>query len=140
MTVRIVSISTGIMILSHQFCSDKRYTCIHQGCLPTPDSPPVYFSTWTSLQHHIRTAHPPTCVHPSCKGKTFSSQKGLRAHEKIHEQRDLEAEIEAVAVADLGSDADIGKTGKRRRGGEIGRDWKCDNEGCTKDFKSVWIF
>lgn len=25
---------------------------------------------------------------------------------------------------------------KRRRGGELGRDWKCEVEGCTKDFKS----
>ena len=28
---------------------------------------------------------------------------------------------------------------KRRRGGEIGRDWKCDVDGCDKDFKSVGI-
>ena len=26
---------------------------------------------------------------------------------------------------------------KRRRGGEIGRDWKCTEPGCDKDFKSV---
>lgn len=26
---------------------------------------------------------------------------------------------------------------KKRRGGEMGRDWKCDIEGCEKDFKSV---
>lgn len=28
---------------------------------------------------------------------------------------------------------------KRRRGGEIGRDWKCDVDDCDKDFKSVSI-
>lgn len=26
---------------------------------------------------------------------------------------------------------------KPRRGGEMGRDWVCEREGCTKDFKSV---
>lgn len=26
---------------------------------------------------------------------------------------------------------------KRRRGGDWGRDWICDFENCTKDFKSV---
>ena len=26
---------------------------------------------------------------------------------------------------------------KRRRGGEVGRDWKCAVAGCEKDFKSV---
>ena len=28
---------------------------------------------------------------------------------------------------------------KRRRGGEMGRDWKCEIEGCGKDFKSVCL-
>ena len=27
---------------------------------------------------------------------------------------------------------------KKRRGGDHGRDWLCDFEGCTKDFKSVF--
>ncbi|KAJ7350372.1 hypothetical protein DFH08DRAFT_108248 [Mycena albidolilacea] len=26
---------------------------------------------------------------------------------------------------------------KKRRGGELGRDWKCEFDGCTKDFKSA---
>lgn len=29
-------------------------------------------------------------------------------------------------------------TVKKRRGGEHGRDWACDFEGCAKDFKSVF--
>lgn len=28
---------------------------------------------------------------------------------------------------------------KRRRGGELGRDWVCEEEGCGKDFKSVCV-
>lgn len=104
---------------------DKRYTCVHQNCLAVPGQSPTYYPTWTSLQHHIRTAHPPTCVHPSCNGKTFSTQKGLRAHEKLHLEWDAEAQLEANEPPR-----------KRRRGGELGRDWKCDVEHCGKDFKS----
>ncbi|KAG6837805.1 hypothetical protein H0H93_016173 [Arthromyces matolae] len=94
-------------------------------------STPIYYSTWTALQHHMRTAHPPTCMHSSCDGRVFASQKGLRAHQKLHEQRDLEDTMTL-------SDPDDGDRPprKRRRGGEIGRDWKCEKDGCDKDFKS----
>ena len=30
-----------------------------------------------------------------------------------------------------------GQRPKRRRGGEVGRDWVCEEEGCEKAFKSV---
>ncbi len=50
-------------------------------------------------------------------------------------------EIEEQLAVDAGSEheSDIGEERgrKRRRGGEVGRDWKCDVEGCSKDFKSV---
>ncbi|KAJ7600890.1 hypothetical protein C8J56DRAFT_813832 [Mycena floridula] len=105
--------------------NDKRYTCLLGSCAPSGGSP-VYFSTWTLLQHHTRTAHPPTCNDPSCNGKTFSTQKGLRAHQKIHETRELEAAL----------DLDEEPAHKKRRGGELGRDWVCDAENCDKDFKS----
>lgn len=104
---------------------DKRYTCVHQNCLASPGQSPTYYPTWSSLQHHIRTTHPPTCAHPTCNGKTFSTQKGLRAHEKLHVEWDAEAQLEANEPPR-----------KRRRGGELGRDWKCDVEHCGKDFKS----
>ncbi|KAJ8076902.1 hypothetical protein PM082_001325 [Marasmius tenuissimus] len=79
----------------------------------------------------MRTEHPPACTHPKCNGRKFASQKGLRAHQKLHEERDVEAALDA-------SDAEDGDTRprKQRRGGEIGRDWKCEWEGCGKDFKS----
>ncbi|CCM00919.1 uncharacterized protein FIBRA_02965 [Fibroporia radiculosa] len=93
-----------------------------------------YFSTWSALQHHIRTAHPPTCPHPSCKGKTFTAQKGLRAHLKIHAERNLEVDLESAMVNS--GDEDAERPRKRRRGGELGRDWICPEPACGKDFKS----
>ena len=92
----------------------------------------------------MRTAHPPTCPHPACAGKTFSAQKGLRAHLKIHAERELEAALEqhcGVTQGDGGEDGDLeGRPRKRRRGGEVGRDWVCEHPGCAKDFKSVRPF
>lgn len=84
----------------------------------------------------MRTAHPPTCPHPSCKGKTFSQQKGLRAHLKIHAQRDIEADIDVAVDSE---EDETERPRKRRRGGEVGRDWVCEVEGCSKDFKSVCL-
>ena len=76
------------------------------------------------------------CPNEECSGKTFSSQKGLRAHLRLHEQRDLE---NVLSEHEDGSSGEDGPSRKRRRGGEVGRDWKCEVEGCTKDFKSVRI-
>ncbi|KAG6333160.1 hypothetical protein ID866_5927 [Astraeus odoratus] len=111
---------------------DNRYMCSHPNCIPGPDHDAVYFGTWTSLQAHIRTAHPPTCIHESCKGRTFASHHNLRAHLKLHEQR----EAEAMLLSGDESDDEEARTRKRRRGGELGRDWKCDYPDCGKDFKS----
>ena len=107
---------------------------MHAACLPDSDNTPNYYPTWTALQHHIRTAHPPTCTHASCNGRVFASQHGLRAHQRLHEQRDVE---EKMAVSDIEDSDSFQSPRKKRRGGEIGRDWKCDVDGCIKDFKSV---
>ncbi|KAG6857731.1 hypothetical protein H0H87_004147 [Tephrocybe sp. NHM501043] len=112
---------------------EQRYTCVQLGCLPEANTAPTYYPTWTALQHHIRTAHPPECTHPSCNGRIFASQKGLRAHQKLHEQRDLEEEM---VVSDAEDTHDMQPPRKKRRGGEIGRDWKCSVDDCQKDFKS----
>ena len=82
----------------------------------------------------MRTAHPPMCPYPECNGKSFSQQKGLKAHLKIHEGRAVDGRL------DCGEDTvnDDEPRVKKRRGGEHGRDWVCDFEGCTKDFKSVF--
>lgn len=116
---------------------DKRYTCVNEACLPTAEHPIVFYPTWTALQHHTRMAHPPTCTDPSCNGRVFASQKGLRLHQRIHEQRDEETQLNAVVFESDRDDEQPPK--KRRRGGEHGRDWKCEVEGCEKDFKSVRI-
>ena len=68
-----------------------------------------------------------------CHAKPFSQQKGLKAHLKVHEGRAVDGRLDA------GEDTvnDDKPVVKRRRGREHGRDWVCDFEGCTKDFKSV---
>ncbi|CAK5281822.1 unnamed protein product [Mycena citricolor] len=111
--------------------SVKRYTCAHPSCISSNDESIIYFQTWTALQHHNRTVHPPTCPYPSCEGKTFTAQKGLRAHFKLHEQQMIEAELTGAL-----SDDDERPPKKKRRGGEVGRDWVCGRDGCSKDFKS----
>ncbi|KAI0079577.1 hypothetical protein K474DRAFT_1658926 [Panus rudis PR-1116 ss-1] len=124
------SFATNQKLRAHVKTHDeKRYTCVHSNCQGTSAA---YFPTWTALQHHMRTTHPPTCPHASCNGKTFTAQKGLRAHLKLHGQRDLEAELQAE---DSSSENEEQLT-KRRRGGEVGRDFLCDVPGCGKDFKS----
>lgn len=105
---------------------------MHANCIMTPDRVPLYFPTWSALQSHIRSAHPPTCPRTSCAGRTFTTQKGLRAHMKLHEQRDIMEALEKSPDDEVDH-----PPAKRRRGGEWGRDWICDFEGCTKDFKSV---
>ena len=116
---------------------DKRYTCSHLHCLPDPDKDPVYFGTWTALQTHIKIDHPPMCMHPECNGRTFASQHNLRAHQKLHEQQEIETYLYHTDRTDAPGDALSSQPRKRRRGGELGRDWKCDFAGCGKDFKSV---
>ncbi|KAH7907332.1 hypothetical protein BJ138DRAFT_1129242 [Hygrophoropsis aurantiaca] len=109
---------------------------------PTPTtSTPTFYSTWSALQSHIRTAHPPTCA--VC-GRTYASHANLRTHARLHEQREvemvLEGENDSDGDDDDGGDSDGGgevqKRRRGRRGGEVGRDWKCDFEACGKDFKS----
>lgn len=57
---------------------------------------------------------------------------------KLHEQQEVERVILEDANDDTADDEDeMGRPKKRRRGGEVGRDWACEEEGCEKDFKSV---
>jgi general transcription factor IIIA len=83
----------------------------------------------------MRTEHPPSCMHPSCNGRVFACQKNLREHQKLHDLRDLEEQINTAVMSET-EDLD-GPPLKKRRGGELGRDWKCTMDGCEKDFKSV---
>lgn len=62
---------------------------------------------------------------------------------KLHEEREVEVGLEVDEVDETDAErggADEGRPRKRRRGGEMGRDWKCDIEGCEKDFKSVSLY
>jgi general transcription factor IIIA len=118
--------------------TDKRYTCAHPTCLSSDFATPTFYPNWSTLQHHIRTDHPPTCPHPSCNGRTFTQQQGLRAHLRLHEQREVDAELEsALAWSDFDAEDGNEPSKKRRRGGEAGRDWKCTMGDCEKAFKSV---
>ncbi|KAF8517174.1 hypothetical protein BU17DRAFT_50145 [Hysterangium stoloniferum] len=111
---------------------ENRYACGDTACAiisPSGASSPIYFSTWTSLQAHLRNKHPPMCPHSECNGRVFASQKGLKGHLKVHEERDMEDSLEYAVGADE-------RPAKRRRGGEVGRDWICEVEGCPKAFKS----
>ncbi|KAH7921273.1 hypothetical protein BV22DRAFT_1038843 [Leucogyrophana mollusca] len=111
---------------------DKRYTCSHTACLPSTSSsqPTNFYATWSALQSHIRTAHPPTCT--TCD-RTFASHANLRAHAKLHEQKEVE-HLLGDHEEDEGDEGE--RKRKKRRGGEVGRDWKCDFSECGKDFKS----
>jgi len=109
-----------------------RYLCTDVACLKISanaassskiPSPP-YFSTWSALQAHTRDSHPPTCLHSKCNGRTFNSQKNLKAHLRTHE--DQESEQMEIDIDPL-----------FRRGPCVGRDWQCEEKGCTKSFKSV---
>lgn len=127
--------SSIFKITSANIRTERRYTCSHSACEA------VYFPTWTALQAHTRTAHPAICPYPTCKGKTFSQQKGLRAHLKIHKQREVEESLIASIRTEDGDadDESEHRMAKRRRGGEVGRDSICESEGCGRDFKSVSI-
>lgn len=127
------SFSTNQKLRTHSKThDDKRYTCSHPACISTPEI--AYYPTWTNLQAHIRAQHPPTCPYPQCKGKTFTQQRGLKAHLKIHGEREAEENVDHI-VMDEGDEEES----KRRRGGEYGRDWKCPVDDCDKEFKSVCL-
>ncbi|KZW00201.1 hypothetical protein EXIGLDRAFT_722267 [Exidia glandulosa HHB12029] len=113
---------------------EKRYACSHPSCTSLPTGVP-YFSKWTGLQQHMREAHPPTCPHATCNGRTFASQANLRAHITLHVQRAVDDELVPSDESEEDEDLDE-RPRKRRRGGEIGRDWRCAIDDCPKAFKS----
>ncbi|KZT38466.1 hypothetical protein SISSUDRAFT_986194 [Sistotremastrum suecicum HHB10207 ss-3] len=115
---------------------ERRYSCSHSECASNSTAP-LYFATWTALQAHMKSEHPPACPYPSCNGRTFASQKGLRGHLKVHEDREIEDQLKADADDEAdGVNGDEERYAKRRRGGDVGRDWVCVEDGCDKAFKS----
>lgn len=63
----------------------SRYLCIHPSCSALP-LPPRQHATWSALQKHSKAAHPPTCPHAACAGKTFTTPRGLKWHLKVHDR------------------------------------------------------
>ncbi len=131
----------------------NRYACVHPECIQSTSSPDEaapslrYFPTWTELQRHVRTVHPPVCPHTECKGRTFANTSNLKAHLRVHEQREREAELSRSLGLGGSNEEDEPqvlhgdeRASKRRRGGEIGRDWRCTEEDCERVFKSVCTF
>ncbi|KAE9408670.1 hypothetical protein BT96DRAFT_667614 [Gymnopus androsaceus JB14] len=103
---------TNIFVLIMRTHNEKRYTCVHESCLPTAERPIVFYPTFHALQHHTRTAHPPTCTHASCNGRVFASGKNLREHQKLHAQRDEEAQLNAMVAGSDGEDEEMGNRRK----------------------------
>ncbi|KAG8967632.1 Strongly-conserved Zn-finger binding protein (TFIIIA) [Tulasnella sp. 419] len=132
------SFENGVKLRRHMRVHDpNRYFCSEIGCHGAP-----FFPTWTGLQAHIRSEHPPTCPYRQCNGRTFASRKNLKDHIKLHEQRKEEMALEHSLDSDVdhsireeSPDAQLTPQ-KKRRGGDMGRDWKCDLDECNKAFKS----
>lgn len=61
------------------------------------------FPVWSTLQAHIRDAHPPACPHAECEGRPFKSAQQLRQHLRVHAEReaDLAAGRDCEDSADL---------------------------------------
>jgi hypothetical protein len=138
-TRRFMTVRPSTLTFVHAYSKhlvDKRYTCVHIDCMGVANSTPTFFATWSALQSHIRIHHPPTCLYPSCNGRTFATQGNLRAHIKLHGEREAELQLEATQHLDENGGEPLKK---KRRGGEQGRDWRCDALGCDKDFKSVRV-
>ncbi|SCZ87852.1 BZ3500_MvSof-1268-A1-R1_Chr2-3g05320 [Microbotryum saponariae] len=63
----------------------SRYLCIHRDCSSLRLSQRQH-ATWSALQKHTKTVHPPRCHYPECDNKTFTTNRGLRNHiATIHE-------------------------------------------------------
>jgi hypothetical protein len=87
--------------------SASRYTCAH----PSHPSPGESFPTWSHLQAHLKSAHPPTCPYPSCVNrKPFKSRKNLKAHLQVHKEH--EEDERALGEEDT-TDEEARRRGKR---------------------------
>ncbi|EJD52794.1 hypothetical protein AURDEDRAFT_181317 [Auricularia subglabra TFB-10046 SS5] len=130
------SFSTNQKLTAHAKTHEaKRYVCVQPSCIANGAAPPV-FAKWTALQQHMRTAHPPTCPHESCNGRTFASQANLRAHLALHNTRNAEDALHQELDEEDVEDEDEPPRKRRRCDDVVGRDWACPVDGCCKAFKS----
>ncbi|ORX40460.1 hypothetical protein BD324DRAFT_575048 [Kockovaella imperatae] len=122
-----------------------RYTCTH----PDHGLDIPSFSTWSSFQTHLHVAHPPTCPHGECHGRTFKNHQRLKDHLKVHADHEQDV-AEAISTDDETKESRRAK--KRRmsrveaerpnklqriKDGQAGKDFACGEDGCEKTFKSV---
>ncbi|GAA5888654.1 hypothetical protein JCM6882_009035 [Rhodosporidiobolus microsporus] len=108
------SFKQKVHLKAHEKTHDpSRYVCLHPSCLALPLAS-RQFPTWTLLQRHTKTAHPPTCPHPACKGKTFTTNRGLRNHLVLHEG-DVKPEEDAGGTTTDAEGAGVDEMGKKKK-------------------------
>jgi general transcription factor IIIA len=131
----------------------NRYVCSHE----THEL--LHFPNWSSLQAHLKDQHPPSCHYAECVGRTFGSQRSLKAHLKVHEEREIDLERQGVQSSEIHHTVHpllSKKERKRKRqavvaggkspklvridDGEEGKAVACDHEGCTKAYKTVRLY
>lgn len=116
------------------------------------------FATWTDLRTHVKSAHPPTCPYPECKGRTFAKKRNLSEHLKVHREQEDGAALnpEPEPVMEDSDDDYLPASRKRRRSASAAsgegtpkrlrrsrsvsegvQAFPCDVVGCTKSFKTV---
>ncbi|KAJ1306504.1 hypothetical protein OPQ81_007506 [Rhizoctonia solani] len=136
------SFATNQKLKMHARVHDvTRYACAHPDCSNDNTTSIVQFSTWSLLQEHMRSTHPPKCPYPACNGRTFTSSKGLRGHIKTHRDRELEKWIQQTNFLDhlLREGVESFKSKKAeqdhvRVSHEGLRRFACPKDGCNKTF------
>ncbi|GAA5895723.1 uncharacterized protein JCM6883_001601 [Sporobolomyces salmoneus] len=91
----------------------SRYICLHPDCAALPLAA-RQFPLWSHLQKHTKVAHPPTCPYPACRGKTFTTPRGLKNHLTIHEREAAKGE-EGKDFGDPNQRSSVKRTRSERR-------------------------
>lgn len=109
----LLSLSSSALLRPAPLDAASRYVCLHPACASLPLSQ-RQFPLWSHLQKHTKIAHPPTCPHPECRGKTFTTTRGLKNHLLIHE-REAEKGEEGKDFADPTQRSNVKRKRSERR-------------------------